>query len=272
MRAASPIDVVLGGASEPAKRRRGLRVAAWVVALVIHAVVVGAALRSGPSLEAWSAELALEVHEALVDDQVIELATPKSPEPPAQPAPTVTRRASPASPSHAHAPTPTTPAPAAPAPAQAAAVVTQGDAPLDLTGTTVVTGSATHAIGGASATTGTSTEHNTAETALPVPSPVPVAPAAPSLSRPVQLDASRWRCAWPDEAISQDIYEQAVVLRVVVLADGSVEAAQLVDDPGLGFGRAALACAKRTSFTPALDPNGRPVRALSPPIRVRFTR
>lgn len=269
MSAASPIDVVLGGASEPPTRRRAGRAVAWAIALGAHGVVVIAALRSGPSLEAWSAELALEVHEALVDDQVIELATPPVPEPP--PPPVATRRAAPAASNHSvtAAPAPTSPAPP---PTAAAAIVVQEDAPVDLTGTTVVTGNAALATGGASTATGPLITGTAV--AVPEADPAPSLPPAPaaSLTRAVQLDTARWRCAWPDEASSQDIYEQAVVLRVVVRADGSVEAAQLIEDPGHGFGRAALACAKRTAFTPALDPNGRPTRALSPPIRVRFTR
>lgn len=268
MSTASPIDAVLGGAAEPPKRRRALRVAAWVAAFVVHGLVVFAAMRSGPSLEAWSAGLALEVHEALVDDQVIELATPPTPEPPPPPvAPRHTVHTPSSSPSSAAQAPPPTPPP----PAEAAAVVVQEvdeDAPVDLTGTTVVTGKAVttgpHVVGAPLAAP-------SASLIAPSPAPSPPAPIV-SQSRPVQLDTARWRCAWPDEATSQDIDEQAVVLRVVVLADGSVEAAQLIDDPGHGFGRAALACAKRTSFTPALDPGGRPTRALSPPIRVRFTR
>lgn len=271
MSAASPLDVVLGGQGERPARRRLLRLAAWVSAIVVHAVIVVAAMRSGPSLEAWSAELALEVHEALVDDQVIELATPPAPTPEPPPSARAPRALS-AAPTHHTAPT-STPEPAAAAPAQAAEVVTQ-DAPVDLTGTTVVTGNAASSIGGATATGGTATEPTAVGTLTPAPNAVPVSPPAPApqLTRAVQLDPAQWRCEWPSEAVSEEIYDQAVVLRVVVLADGRVEAAQLIDDPGHGFGPAALACAKRTRFSPALDASGAPTRAVSPPIRVRFTR
>lgn len=275
MSTVSPIDAVLGGATEPPKRRRVLRVLAWSCALVVHAAVVIAAMRSGPSLEAWSAGLALEVHEALVDDQVIELATPPAAEPPTPPV--APRHAAPAT-SHHPSTSATAPTPEPPPPTEAAPVVVQEvdpDALVDLTGTTVVTGNATVTTGGANTTdqrvVGVPLAAPSAPPTAPTPAPSPPAPVV-SLGRPVQLDTARWRCAWPDEATSQDIDEQAVVLRVVVLSDGSVEAAQLIDDPGHGFGRAALACAKRTSFTPALDPSGQPTRALSPPIRVRFTR
>jgi protein TonB len=72
--------------------------------------------------------------------------------------------------------------------------------------------------------------------------------------------------------VSKDIYEQSVLLQVVVRADGSVESVRVLQDPGDGFGRTAIACAKTTRFTPALDAEGRPIRATSPPIRVRFKR
>lgn len=273
---ASPFDVVMGGGSASAAARgssRSLAVwVAWLVALALHAVLILAALRSGPSLEAWSASLALEVHEALVDDQVIELATPEVPTPePGSEAP-----ARPASVSSARAPVPRAPAAAEPvspvSPTQAAAVVTQDAPPIDLTGETIVAGSGTSLGGGASSAQGNAESATQPTQAMQTRAPSEPRRQNPTLTRAVKLDAQAWSCAWPREAVAEDIYEQAVVLRVVVRADGHVEAAQLVDDPGHGFGRAALACAKRTVFTPALDEQGEPTRALSPPIRVRFTR
>jgi len=278
---ASPLDVVMGGdaargsSSGPSLRSsRSLAVwVAWLIALALHGVLILAALRSGPSLEAWSASLALEVHEALVDDQVIELATPEVPTP--EPTLEDTARPTSASPSRAHAPRAAAAAePVSPtSPTQAASVVTQDAPPIDLTGETIVTGSGTAVGGGVSSAQGNaeSATQPTQVTQGSAPSP-PRTTQSPTLTRAVRLEASAWSCDWPREAVAEDIYEQAVVLRVVVRADGHVEAAQLVDDPGHGFGRAALACAKRTVFTPALDKQGEPTRALSPPIRVRFTR
>jgi TonB family protein len=63
-----------------------------------------------------------------------------------------------------------------------------------------------------------------------------------------------------------------VVIRVTVRADGRFESAELVRDPGNGFGTEALRCAPLNRFQPALDRTGRPTRARSGPIRVRFTR
>jgi protein TonB len=68
------------------------------------------------------------------------------------------------------------------------------------------------------------------------------------------------------------VNEAAVVLRVLVQADGSVQAVNVLADPGSGFGDAARTCAMRTPFRPALDDDGGPVAAWSPPIRVRFLR
>jgi protein TonB len=81
-----------------------------------------------------------------------------------------------------------------------------------------------------------------------------------------------WRCPWPRQADDAQIDEQVAVVRVVARADGSVESTALIDDPGYGFGAAAMACALGRRFIPARDRDGRPVRAKSPPIRVRFTR
>lgn len=269
---ASPLDVVMGGERARASWRLPAVWAAWLVALLLHAVLIVAALRSGPSLEAWSASLALEVHEALVDDQVIELATPETP----TPEPAIEEAARPASSSAARAPAPLATEAAEPAsptePAQAAAVITQDSAPIDLTGETIVTGSGTRLGGGVSSSQGNSESGTQAPHVEQAPALSEPRGQSPTLTRAVRLDAAAWSCDWPREAVAEDIYEQAVVLRVVVRADGRVEAAQLVDDPGHGFGRAALACAKRTVFTPALDEDGAPTRALSPPIRVRFTR
>jgi protein TonB len=88
----------------------------------------------------------------------------------------------------------------------------------------------------------------------------------------VALEGQNWSCPWPREADDAHIDEQTVVIRVVVAADGTVESASVVSDPGHGFGPAAASCAVRTRFIPARDRDGRPIRATSPPLRVRFIR
>jgi len=143
--------------------------------------------------------------------------------------------------------------------------------PVDLTENTFVAGTANAYVGGASASAGTNrdpvprglVEQDAAPTAMP---------GRPSRARPVQLDGSEWRCDWPASAVAQDIYEQFVMLRVVVRSDGSVERVTLLSDPGHGFGIAAVGCAHHTRFSPARDAGGEAIRATSAPIRVRFTR
>jgi protein TonB len=94
----------------------------------------------------------------------------------------------------------------------------------------------------------------------------------PDLSTTVSLEGQSWSCPWPPEADSERIDEQTVVIRVVVDPDGSVKSADIIVEPGHGFGKAAVTCAMNTRFTPAHDRAGNAVRARSPPIRVRFTR
>ncbi|MGB0681008.1 MAG: TonB family protein, partial [Polyangiales bacterium] len=173
-----------------------------------------------------------------------------------------------------------TPAP----PAAAGRVLTAQDTgPVDLTDQSFIAGTASAYVGGASRAGGRG--HVPAHAAAsPAGTPAGVGrgrrtqpgPAetrqGQSKARPVQLAQSEWQCDWPQVAVDQAIYEQSVVLRVVVRPDGSVAQASVAQDPGHGFGRAAIACARRTRFTPARDPQGHAIQATSPPIRVRFTR
>jgi protein TonB len=158
--------------------------------------------------------------------------------------------------------------------AEAANVVaraSESTAPLDLTADAFVTGKATAYSGGVTSPTGTSTSPVAGAPAQQQPHP---ATASTTLDRstPVSLATESWSCPWPREADAEQIDEQTVILRVVVTADGDPERATVLSDPGHGFGPAALACALRTHFTPALCSKGAPIRATSPPIRVRFTR
>lgn len=146
-------------------------------------------------------------------------------------------------------------------------------APVDLGDQGFVTGTGRTYAGGYTAHSGTN--------AAPVPTPIvdpgakaQPAPAGhePDRSRPVGLTDDDWSCPWPHEADDREVDEQTVVIRVDVRADGSVESAKVVTDPGFGFGPAAVSCALRTRFLPAFDRQGVAVRSNSPPIRVRFTR
>ncbi|WNG19588.1 energy transducer TonB [Cystobacter fuscus] len=201
--------------------------------------------------------------EHVVDLQPPAPPAPPPPAPPPAPAPRVAR-----APAPAKAPPRDTPPSPPPEPAQAAAVVAvdAAEAPLDFTGFDIVSGSAERYAGGVTASNGRSTK------AVAGSAAEATGPATPGRARSVQLPARNWSCPWPREADALRIDEQTVVLRVVVTPEGRVTSAELLSDPGHGFGQAALACAREVRFDAALDAEGRPYLATSPPIRVRFTR
>jgi len=212
----------------------------------------------------------------------IEEPPPPAPEPQPEPEPVAAREPPPHSERELRAssrpetpPTPraTPPRQAAP-PAESGRIIAEEaetTGPVDLTDKTFVTGTASAYVGGASAHAGTN--RDAVPGGLVDQGAAPTAtPGRPSRARTVQLDESEWRCDWPASAVAEDIYEQFVVLRVVVRVDGTVEQATLLSDPGHGFGGAAVECARRTRFSPARDAGGEVIRATSPPIRVRFTR
>ncbi len=219
---------------------------AWLIAVAVHLGLWHAASRTEPSLELWSARMATLIHEEL-NAQVpiaIEPPTEPDPEPPPKPKRVVRRKA---------APKPATPAAAG----KIISVEAKPAGPVDLTDNTFIIGNSKTYVGGITSSKGTGKKPTMDR---------------PSLARPVNLSANAWRCEWPLSAVAEDIYEQFVVLRVVVAANGKVENAKVLTDPGYGFGDAAVGCALRTRFSPALDANGNPIRATSPAIRVRFTR
>jgi len=257
------IDVVF----EQRRSRSGSRWAVAGISAVLLHVLIGAWGRSrGPSLEDWSAQLAVLIHAELSRQDAIEVARPYPPP-------------LPITPPHEDRPVPPVRAPTVhstrpPPPARAGAIVAQvpqPDAPVDLTGDTFVTGNSKSYAGGVTASSGTNPV--AVHTGVVDPRARPTRnPAEPDLSSPVTLAGDQWQCAWPREADSAEIDQQFVLLRVLVNPSGSAEKAELISDPGHGFGAAAVACALKTRFEPAKDRQGRPVRALSPPIRVRFTR
>jgi protein TonB len=242
------VEVVLGAARPPA--RRGPLALAVVLALLGHLLPLAVLLRSRGSLEPWAATLAARIHEELGRETLVE-ATPPPPLPP---------RVEPPRPPPRHAP----PAPGEPRPrppAQAGQVIAQApnpSAPLDLTGEAFVTGTAANYAGGFTSSTGTSAKA--------------VESRAVDLSRPVGLVNGEWRCPWPTTADSADIDRAVAVVEVRVRVDGTAESVSVVRDPGMGFGEAAVGCALRELYEPARDRSGAAVAALSPPIRVRFTR
>jgi len=162
------------------------------------------------------------------------------------------------------------------APAQAGQVLAREAAPpdevLDFTDFDVASGSGATYVGGVTSATGTNTVAvHGGDVAKDGAVGIGVGSTG-SRARTVMLPDGEWDCPWPDEARGLGERVQEVVLRVVVRADGTVTRAELVSDPGHGFGAAALRCARSARFDPALDAAGRPIDATSPPIRVRFTR
>jgi protein TonB len=210
----------------------------------------------------------------------VELAPPPPPPPPAPepspPPPPPDERDAPPIPTAAHAPKDTAPpAPAAPAAAGAIlALADDPDAPVDLTGDTFVSGTASAYAGGFTRTDGTSITPvrdlppSTAAPSTAAPGP----PPGPDRSTPVSLPEEDWSCPWPAGADAARIDEQTVLLEAVVRHDGKAESVKVLRDPGFGFGSAATACALAARFEPARDRAGRPIRAKSPPILVHFTR
>lgn len=251
------------------KRSRGL---VWaVLATVSLHGAAGALAWQAWRKEALRAPPAAAPGPALRIDHVVELPPPPAPTPPPVEPPPPARaeaariRAKPSRPAAKEAP------PAPPnEPAQAGEVVAAKDAqaPLDFTGFDIASGQAPRYAGGVTASSGRST--------------TAVAPGAGSdpegtglggsQARSVRLPARNWSCPWPKEADALRLDEQTVVLRVVVTPEGDVTTAELLSDPGNGFGQAALACARRARFEAAVDRNGRRYLSTSPPIRVRFTR
>lgn len=267
-------ELVLAAAPRPASRRHQ----AIVVTLLLHAFVAVAILRAQPTLETWSAEMAARVHDDLTRLQLAEI---EALEPPPPPPPEVKAELPPPpTPTEAPAPAPEPTKPAArPSPAKAARVVTAPAGALDLTGDVIVTGRASAYAGGVTTPTGTSDKpvSSVSPTNPPNAPPNTQPPSQPpprkdDRSRPVRPASDEWNCPWPAAAEGLPIDEQVATIRVVVAPDGAVESTELVADPGDGFGPAALACARRTRFSPALDVDGRPIRARSPAIRVHFDR
>jgi protein TonB len=156
-------------------------------------------------------------------------------------------------------------------PSRAAEVVAReapADEPVDLTDFSIATGTATRFAGGDTASNGTSTHAVTGAVANGVRDG-----SGSDLSRPVSISDTEWSdCAWPPEADALGIDEQVVSMVAVAGADGRFESAEILSDPGHGFGAALLACARRHGFIPARDRGGRPVRARSGTLRFTFTR
>ena len=262
----SIVSIVLG---PPAPRRHRSALWALVATVSLHGVAGALAYR------AWRDGARPppppERGQALQVDHVVDLTPPAPPLPPAPTPPPLPRAAPPARTARSANPAPReAPARAAPEPAQAGAVVAAKAPaePLDFADFDMATGDAPRYAGGVTASRGSSaTAVDTAAAGDRVGQGT-----GGTRARPVRLAARSWNCPWPKEADALRIDDQTVVIRVAVNADGEVTTTELVSDPGHGFGEAALACAREARFDTALDREGRPLAAISPPIRVRFVR
>jgi periplasmic protein TonB len=96
--------------------------------------------------------------------------------------------------------------------------------------------------------------------------------AAPGTGTGTPKIASDVDCRFPDEAEALGIDEADVIVRVVVAPTGAAEGADVVRDPGHGFREAALECVLAARYVPAHNPAGRPMRAVTAPFRVHFSR
>jgi periplasmic protein TonB len=173
-------------------------------------------------------------------------------------------------------PEPPQPEPAAPQAAQAGQVLTRDFAVLDLSNTFVVGAGAKYA-GGTTDSTGTATK------AVRNPSArgsamggTGTGPATPGLvlrkGRPPRLaGGASWNCPFPPEADLNDVNQALVTLQVSVAANGAVNSADVRNDPGHGFGRAARRCALTKRWDPGLDALGQPTAATAV-VNVRFQR
>lgn len=269
------LDVVFERERAPRSR---LGLLGLAVGLGVHAALLAAAWSGGPSLEGWAAELSVRVHAELSRTEIVELPEPAAPTtaaPPPSPRQVPAFDVAPHGAPHEHRATALHPEAGAP-PAEAGRVLAADDgAPADLTGETFVVGEGAAYAGGATSREGTG--RSPGSTGSGVASASPSAPAPPKReaptrdeSRPVRAE-SAWACAWPREAESEAGDTQSATVRITVGADGRLESASIEADPGLGFGRAALECARAMRYAPALDAQGTPTRS-TVSVRVRFWR
>jgi protein TonB len=253
----------------------------FLVALLLHGAAAGQAATTLYDIGGYAARVSDYVKNSLRLE--IEIDTSEPPPPPEPPAP----EPPPPEPEPQQAPTPppeqqpTEEPPPPPAPAEAGQVLTaepDPDAPVDLTGDTIVTGTGEFR-GGITSSTGTSKTAVRDVRAQPggVVGGTGTAPAPPrpvrDLSRPAAPIGTSWSdCGFPEEADLDGVDYGVVKLVVAVGADGRAKSVTVLSDPGSGFGSLARRCALRRSFQPALDAAGQPITSSTPPFTVRFTR
>ena len=168
-----------------------------------------------------------------------------------------------------------------PSAAQAGKTLTAPDAPgaADVADFSMVQGVGSEYAGGTTSSIGTSatavrgTASSTKDTGPRLPSSGnQEAVAGPDLRRQATPAGSNWNCSslFPSDPDAGDY--ATVLIAVTVLPSGKPKSAAVIRDPGHGFAAAARACAMLQSYSFALDRQGNPIVATTPPITVRFTR
>lgn len=248
--------------------------------LLLH----GAAAAKGMRTPFWIEDFALTVVRAVdgsvIDEIAIEVPKETPPEPEPEPEPAAEPEATEVqAPADAVKETAAQPAAAG----KVLAAEADPDAPVDMTGFTMVQGEGDRFAGGTTASYGTSeTAVRNPKTskegiqggqgAKPKPPPPPPDPAK-SKARAAAARGTNWSsCGFPAQADMEQIDFARVRLSVTVDPSGKAKAVQVISDPGNGFGSLARQCAFRMVYAPALAADGSPTTASTPPFTVTFTR
>ncbi len=248
--------------------------------LLLHGAAAAKGLRTPFWIEDFAASVTRAVDGSVTDEIAIEV--PKEPPPP-EPAP---EPAAEPAPTDAQAPAdPIQETAAQPATAgKVLAAAADPDAPVDMTGFTMVQGEGDRFAGGTTASYGTSdTAVRNPKTskdgipggqgAKPKPPPPPPPDPAKSKARAAAARGTNWSsCGFPAQADMEQIDFARVRLSVTVDPSGKAKAVQVISDPGNGFGSLARQCAFRMVYSPALAADGSPTTASTPPFTVTFTR
>jgi protein TonB len=250
-------------------------------ALVVHGAAAGhgAQLSDLLQLRAFSASVTRAVHDrvrGMLEIEVQEPPKPPEPDPEPEPEPEPEAKPAPTPPPAAKAPEPEPPKAEPPPPVAEAGKVLTADPdpnePLDLTGDMgFVSGTGERYVGGVTATSGKgqkATYNRGAQVDGVVggkgTAPAPAAPAykGPDLSRPAKRSSNSRleRCPWPAEADVEQINYMLVPVLISYDATGKITTAQVMKDPGSGFGRESERCVMRDPpLVPALNAEGKPV-------------
>jgi len=158
--------------------------------------------------------------------------------------------------------------------AKAAQILAKSDDVLDFSDNVFTVGNSERFSGGATLSKGTNDKPpdtpKVEEKGLQQAPPPQI--VSVDLSRTATLAGSgEWRCPFPPEADADSVDEASAIIEVVVGGSGKAQSANILQDPGHGFGREARSCAMRESYVPALDKAGNPV-ASSKKFRVKFER